>query len=270
VLPLAVLAGLRLRQGRTEEAAHLLARLEDERVALPALVQLHLQLGDLALARALLERARGVSGADGEMLPISAAVALAAGDLAGAEAAAAALSEVAQRLERDDLHAEANLILGRVALARGDATTAAAACDDAMAQFARLGLPLEEARSRLVLARAQLAARSPLALGSARTARDAFERLGARRDADEAGALLRDLGVTGRAVAHGDRDELTAREREVLALVAAGLSNAEIARRLVISPKTAEHHVGRVLVKLGVRSRTEAAAHAVREGLASG
>ena len=54
---------------------------------------------------------------------------------------------------------------------------------------------------------------------------------------------------------------------EVLRLIAGGLSNAEIAERLVIAPKTAEHHVSRVLAKLGVRSRVDAAAYALREGV---
>ncbi|HKP90933.1 MAG TPA: helix-turn-helix transcriptional regulator, partial [Thermoleophilaceae bacterium] len=85
--------------------------------------------------------------------------------------------------------------------------------------------------------------------------------------ADRAAALLRELGASGRSAARGERDELTAREREVLRLVVAGLSNAQIADELVIAPKTAEHHVSHVLAKLGVRSRAEAAAHAVREGL---
>ena len=59
---------------------------------------------------------------------------------------------------------------------------------------------------------------------------------------------------------------MTPREREVLDLLRQGLTNAEIGNRLFISPKTAEHHVGRVLTKLGVRSRAEAAAVAVSLG----
>ena len=138
------------------------------------------------------------------------------------------------------------------------------ALEEAVAGFAELRYPLEEGRARLALARVQAASGSPLALASARAARDVFERLGARADSDQAAALLRELGASGRTAQRGERDELTAREREVLDLIVAGLSNAEIAERLVISPKTAEHHVGRILAKLGVRNRAEAAAHAVR------
>ena len=57
---------------------------------------------------------------------------------------------------------------------------------------------------------------------------------------------------------------LTRREGEVLEALARGLTNAQIAEDLYISPKTVEHHVGRVLAKLGVRSRAEAAALSVR------
>jgi DNA-binding CsgD family transcriptional regulator/tetratricopeptide (TPR) repeat protein len=61
---------------------------------------------------------------------------------------------------------------------------------------------------------------------------------------------------------------LTARERDVLALVAAGATNREIGERLHMAEKTASVHVSRILAKLGVRSRTEAAAVAHRQGLA--
>jgi DNA-binding NarL/FixJ family response regulator len=59
--------------------------------------------------------------------------------------------------------------------------------------------------------------------------------------------------------------ELSVREREVLDLIRQGSTNAEIAARLYISPKTAEHHVSRILAKLGVRTRTEAAAVAASQ-----
>jgi len=63
-------------------------------------------------------------------------------------------------------------------------------------------------------------------------------------------------------------ESLTDREREVLALVAKGLSNQQIADRLVISERTARTHVSNILGKLGVASRTQAALLAVREGIA--
>jgi DNA-binding NarL/FixJ family response regulator len=62
----------------------------------------------------------------------------------------------------------------------------------------------------------------------------------------------------------GGREVLSRREREVVPLVAEGLSNAEIARRLFVTPKTVEHHVTSILGKLGLRTRAEVAAWAMR------
>ena len=266
VLLLVVLAELRLRQGRSEDAERLLEGIEDEPAALAPLVRLRLARGDVAHARALLARA-GERMEDAALLVLRAEVALASDDLDGAEGGAEQLRALAATLARGDLDAEAARLAGEVAAARGDAAGATRALEDAARGFASLKLPYEAARARLALAAAQATAGSPLALASARAARDAFERLGALGDADRAAAVLRGLGVAGRTATRGDRGELTSREREVLGLIAAGLSNAAIAERLVIAPKTAEHHVSRVLAKLGVRSRGEATAHALREGL---
>jgi DNA-binding NarL/FixJ family response regulator len=64
-----------------------------------------------------------------------------------------------------------------------------------------------------------------------------------------------------------DLEPLTEREREVMALVAAGLSNDEIARRLFVSPATAKTHVSRAMVKLGARDRAQLVVFAYESGL---
>jgi DNA-binding NarL/FixJ family response regulator len=134
----------------------------------------------------------------------------------------------------------------------------------ALEQLAGLDMPLEAARAQLELACAIASGAPEAAAAEARLALAAFARLGASRDADAASGLLRRLGAVGRVFPkrHGD---LTKRETEVLSLVAEGLSNAEIAERLYISRRTAEHHVASILSKLGLRTRVEAAAYAMRE-----
>lgn len=76
------------------------------------------------------------------------------------------------------------------------------------------------------------------------------------------------LDVAPEQAGRGGAPTLTPREREVLAEIARGRSNREIARALVLSEKTVKTHVSAILVKLGVADRTQAALHAVRHGLA--
>ena len=120
-----------------------------------------------------------------------------------------------------------------------------------------------------------LAARAMAAAGdesAVRAALETFHRLGARPDAARAAARLRAMGV--RVIPRGPRPatrknpaKLTAREIEVLALIAAGHSNRDIAGQLFLSPKTVDHHVTAILTKLDVATRTEAADRAQALGL---
>lgn len=145
--------------------------------------------------------------------------------------------------------------------------------DDVTARFATYGHRYEEARSRLRAIEARVAAGQSVS--------DDADLV--RRAADDLGspALRADLdamigGSPGSTSPRPARSpsgapasapDLTSREREVLELVAAGLTNGEIGRRLFISTKTVSVHVSNILAKLGAGSRTEAAAVARQRGL---
>jgi len=183
---------------------------------------------------------------------------LANGDTARARATATELEGVAAGTGNARVAALATAAAGRVALSTG-AADAEELLQRSVAVFHRMRMPYEEARTRLELAAALRSTDEVLAVVEVQAAMKTFEGLGARNDTDRAAAMLRDLGVRGRTGAK-EVGLLTEREQEVLQLLAQGLTNREIGGRLYLSPKTVEHHVGAVLRKLGVRTRTEAAA----------
>jgi DNA-binding NarL/FixJ family response regulator len=120
-------------------------------------------------------------------------------------------------------------------------------------------MPHEAAEARLEVARAIAVEQRELAIDEAKGAHSTFRELGAARAQDGTAAFLRELGVGSAAGSRSDRT-LTNRERQVLDLLAQGMTNAQIGKTLFISEKTAGHHVSRILAKLGVRNRAEAAA----------
>ena len=258
------LADLRVRQGRLEEAAVLLQGLDEHPDAARPLAALRLARGEVAWARDLLERRLESADvmAEGPLLALLVDVLLAAEDLSAAEKTSDRLKALSDSHHNDYLRALSALARGKVCLAggRGEAKSC---LQDALAAFSRAKMPVEQARSRLELARALASERPEVAIAEAQSALGALEEHQASRDADEAAQLLRALGAYGRT-GPKRRTPLTRREEEVLELLGAGLTNNEIGDRLFISPKTVEHHVGRILSKLQLRNRAEAAAHSTR------
>ncbi|MET8351445.1 MULTISPECIES: AAA family ATPase [unclassified Micromonospora] len=130
------------------------------------------------------------------------------------------------------------------------------------------GQPYPLGRALLALAEAAAAAGERDEVAAAVTeATEIARRLGASPLTEAAATLARRVGLRGAGQAGPGVDLLTSREREVLRLVAEGHSNSRIAERLFISPKTASVHVSRIIAKLGVTNRGEAAAVAHRLGL---
>jgi DNA-binding CsgD family transcriptional regulator len=260
------LAGLRVLQGRLDQAEALLAGHDDDAYAVRPLARLHLARGEADVAASLLRRhlARQVPGP--VLAPVLAQlveVELATGRLAAADEACARLAAFAAEPVTPMPRAFTAFAHGLVAAAdhAGAVDVATGHLEAALVAFAEGGLPFEAARSRVALARVIASTQPDVARSEARAALDLFDRIGARPDADATASLLRELGARGRT-GPKQLDQLSQREREVLALLGLGLSNPEIAARLYISPKTASHHVSNVLAKLGLRNRAEAAAFA--------
>jgi DNA-binding NarL/FixJ family response regulator/predicted negative regulator of RcsB-dependent stress response len=267
VNPAARLAEIRVLQGRFDEAEELLAGFAGEPDATRAAVALRLARGEPAPAAALLERRLGETGRTSALavpfLEQLVDACIAGGRLPEAGEAAEAIAAIAGSSGRERIAASAAFARGRAATARGDHGPAVSELQKAVNDFAVLGLRQDLARARLALAQALAPGFGEIAVDTARQARNELEALGASREADMAAALMRSLGAKGRA---GPRAAglLTQREIEVLRLLGEGLTNAEIAARLFISPKTAEHHTSRIFAKLGMSKRSEAAAYAVR------
>jgi ATP/maltotriose-dependent transcriptional regulator MalT len=261
------MAELRVRQGRLAEAAQLLDGREESPSALRALALLRIAEDRPQVAAALL--GRGLEVTEGNTMRTTQLLAplvdarLACGDIEGAQAATAELVGLAEESGIRLVAARADLATARVALARRRPGDAAGPARSALARFGALAMPLDAAEARLELARAVASEEPEVADDEARTALGVFREIGAARWMDVAAAVLRDLGSATGARPR-TTGELTAREQEVLDLIALGMSNARIAGTLVISERTAAHHVSAILAKLGVRNRGEAAALAAR------
>jgi ATP/maltotriose-dependent transcriptional regulator MalT len=175
------------------------------------------------------------------------------GDHARAGSAAAELAAIAHEVGTDPLKACALAAQGVVAAAAGDVGVARAALEDAVGLYVRSGMPYEAAVSQLELAGVLAAAGREAA---------------ASREAGLARASLDQLGVVmPERQRHDDRSlGLTRRELEVLTLVADGLTDPQIAARLVISEHTVHRHVANILAKLSCSSRAAAVKRASAAG----
>ncbi len=275
---LARLAELRLAQGRLDEAERLLDGFEDESSCASTLAAIWLARADPVSAETVLNRRlheleqrdrpgpypAGASSflESAGLLELLATAQLEQGALGEARTTIERLVELGEQAGCEVIVARAARAVGRALVVEGEAEAAVAHLERALVVFARIGVRLEAARTHLLLA-AVLRNRNA-AVREARAALEAFESLGAGSDADRAAGVLRSLGE--KAARRGQRDVgvLTKREREVLELLAEGLTNKELAERLFLTRKTVEHHVRSVLRKLGLRSRAEAAVYAVR------
>jgi DNA-binding CsgD family transcriptional regulator len=257
------LAEVRRVRGETSAAddAYRLAS-EHGRAPHPGLALLRLAQGQAEAARAAIDRVmaeptRGRQRAD--VLAAAVEILLASGDVPAARRAADELKATAARPESAWLRAMAASAEGAVHLADGQAREALAPLRGALTIWRDLNVPYEAARVEVLVGRACRA------LGDGDAARmewDAaarvFRQFGAAPALAEVEALIHERSATTQPEAGG----LTARELEVIRLIARGNTNRAIARELDISEKTVARHVSNIFTKLNLSTRAAATAYA--------
>ena len=188
------------------------------------------------------------------------------GALEEAGSALEALREIECAVGTEPLRASVDFAEGLLAAAGGDHDRARPLLEDATDRFERSRGPFEAAEARIELATTLVAlGRADVAEREATAALDQLRELGAEAEVERVRRLLE--GAIRSDDAGPPLPELTPREREVLRLVAEGLTNRQIAERLVVSEHTVHRHVTNMLRKLDLPSRTAAAALAARLGL---
>jgi ATP/maltotriose-dependent transcriptional regulator MalT len=253
--PTAVRLGrLRVRQGDLVEARLLFEAALPLPQAILAIGELELAGGDAAAAADAADRVLRRLGAANVLDRLPAVELLtraraAAGDGEGAAAAADQVEALAAQLATPYMLGRGRLVRAGVLLAAGDRDGARQAAEDAVDLFAACAAPYEAAQARMLLSEAlDGLGRRERAEAEARAAREAFALLGAR---DRVART----------------DELSRREVDILRLVARGLSDAEIAGRLFLSPHTVHRHIANIRTKLRVPSRAAAVGYATRHGM---
>ncbi len=223
----------------------------------PGLALLRLAQGRIDLATGLLTRALSEveePPARSRILPAYVETMIASGDVASARLGADELDQIAETIEAPYLRAVAATADGAVLLAEGDAGAALRTLRVAAATWRTLNAPYETARVRVLIGTACAALGDPeMSALEIDGARKVFEQLGATPDLERI-ERPRDGGIT-------------AREAEVLRLLAAGKTNREIARDLGLSEKTVARHVSNIFTKTGVPSRAAATAYAYENRL---
>jgi LuxR family transcriptional regulator, maltose regulon positive regulatory protein len=269
---LARLGELRRRQGRLAEAEELFTKAESHTITLLGRAQIALDRDEPAEAAELADRylrrfpERGrVERSAG--LEVAVRAFAGCGELERSEDALSELRGIAARAKTRPIQAALYASEGALATVRGDHNAARCSFEDAIDLLTDCDAPYEAGRVRLDLASTlRTQGRQDRARREIEAAVATFQEIGADGETARAEAML-DTRRNAAPAMDGPLARLSPRELEVLGLVAEGLTNHDIAQRLVLSEHTVNRHVANILRKLGLNSRTAAASLAGRYGL---